>query len=62
MKKHMSNVNDQHIQSIIDELRANKERAIAQKSNIKYNPIKPKTSKMSTPILEDLYPRVELAE
>jgi hypothetical protein len=62
MKNKLSDVNDEHIQSIVNEIRVHKDLAIAQNGQMKYNPIKPKTSKMSTPILGDLYPRVELAE
>ena len=53
---------DKHIKSIMDEIDAHKRKAAQKYHTIKYDPIKPKSCKYKTPIMEDLYPKVELAE
>ena len=53
---------DTHIQSIMDEIDKTKQAAQKKYKAIKYDPVKPKTSTFRTPIMEDLYPKVELAE
>lgn len=53
---------DRHIKAIIDEISKTKQNAEAKYRAIKYDQVKPKTCKYKTPIMEDLYPKVELAE
>jgi hypothetical protein len=53
---------DKHIRSIMDEIAAHKQKAAKKYNAIKYDQTKPKSCKYKTPIMEDLYPKVELAE
>jgi hypothetical protein len=53
---------DQHIKNIMEEIELAKSKAASKYKAIKYDPVKPKTCTFKTPIMEDLYPKVELAE
>jgi hypothetical protein len=53
---------DKHIKKIMDEIDQAKKKSANKYQAIKYDPIKPKSCTFKTPIMEDLYPRIELAE
>lgn len=53
---------DKHIRTIMDEIDRHKQKTAQKYGAIRYDPVKPKTSKYKTPIMQDLYPKVELAE
>lgn len=53
---------DRHIQAIIEEMAKAKARAAAKYEAIRFDPTKPRTSRLKTAIMEDLHPQVELAE
>jgi hypothetical protein len=53
---------ERHVQNIIDKIDAQKQKHKQKFAAIRYDPLKPKTSSMQTPIMESLHPRVELAE
>lgn len=53
---------DQHIEKLVREIDKTKKLRDAKYASIKYNPVKPRTCTFQTPIMEDLYPQIELAE
>ncbi len=53
---------DSEVQRLVREMEKHKSQVQAKYDRIKYNPVKPKTCTYQTPIMEDLFPRVELAE
>jgi hypothetical protein len=53
---------DRHVKNIMEEIDRNKQKAAKKYQDIKYDPVKPKSCQYKTPIMEDLYPRIELAE
>jgi hypothetical protein len=61
-EKHRSMDYDKHIKNIMEEIDQAKQKAATKYQAIKYDPIKPKSCTFKTPIMEDLYPRIELAE
>lgn len=61
-EKHKQVDYDRHIKNIMDEIDQAKQKAAKKYQTIKYDPIKPKSCTFKTPIMEDLYPRIELAE
>jgi predicted metal-dependent hydrolase len=58
----MDNDKSSYIQSTLQKIRENKRRHAEAKKAIKYNKLKPKTSKLSTPFMQSLYPKVDLAK
>lgn len=50
------------VQKLVDIMEKKKAQVESKYKSIKYNPVKPKTCTYETPIMQDLFPRVELAK
>ena len=53
---------ENHIASIIKQIDRNKKQAAENFTKIRYDSLKPKSSKQATPIMQALNPKSELAE